>query len=199
VNDLLQINKIEENKITLENMIFNLNDEVHTIVDSLEFIAIKNNNKLFAEIDTEIPETLIGDKLRLSQIFMNLVSNALKFTVDGDVKIVAKQTKIEGSKHFINFQVIDTGIGIAEEHQKKIFEKFVQIERKEGDYQGTGLGLSIVQKLTELFDSKIELQSTEGAGTTFSFTIGFEADETKKKAIINNIEVDLSSNYKKRN
>lgn len=193
VNDLLQINKIEENKITLEKMIFNLSDEINTIVDSLEFIAIKNNNRLLAEIDTNIPESLIGDKLRLSQIFMNLVSNALKFTQDGEVKIIAKQLRIEGTKHFVKFQVKDTGIGIAVEDQDKIFEKFVQIERKEGDYQGTGLGLSIVQKLTELFDSTIELESEENIGTTFSFIIGFEADDKAKKEIIEKIEVDLSS------
>ena len=196
VNDLLQINKIEENKITLEKMIFNITDEIITIVDSLEFIAIKNNNKLITEIDPAIPEFVIGDKLRLSQIFMNLVSNALKFTKDGQVKITAKQEKILGTKHFIHFAVSDTGVGIAKEDQEKIFEKFVQIERKEGDYQGTGLGLSIVQKLTELFDSKIKLESEEGKGTTFSFAIGFEADETKRNEIINNIEVDLSSNYR---
>lgn len=194
VNDLLQINKIEENKITLEKMIFNLSDEINTIVDSLEFIAIKNNNRLVAEIDTNIPESLVGDKLRLSQIFMNLVSNALKFTQDGEVRIVANQVKVEGTKHFVKFEVKDNGIGIAEADQDKIFDKFVQIERKEGDYQGTGLGLSIVQKLTELFDSKIELYSEEKKGTTFSFTIGFEADDEVKKEIIENIEVDLSSN-----
>jgi signal transduction histidine kinase/CheY-like chemotaxis protein len=195
VNDLLQINKIEENKITLENMIFNVSDEIKTIVDSLEFIAVKNNNKLIADIDANIPEFLIGDKLRLSQVFMNLVSNALKFTKDGEVKVTAKQERIEGTKHFIYFSIQDNGVGIAKEDQEKIFEKFVQIERKEGDYQGTGLGLSIVQKLTELFGSKIHLESEEGVGTNFSFTIGFEADETKKNEIINNIVVDLSSNH----
>lgn len=195
VNDLLQINKIEENKISLENMIFNVSDEIKTIVDSLEFIAVKNNNKLIANIDINIPEFLIGDKLRLSQVFMNLVSNALKFTKDGKVIVRAKQERIEGTKHYIYFSIEDNGVGIAKEDQEKIFEKFVQIERKEGDYQGTGLGLSIVQKLTELFGSKIHLESEEGVGTTFSFTIGFEADETKKNEIINNIVVDLSSNH----
>lgn len=194
VNDLLQINKIEENKITLENMIFNVTDEIKTIVDSLEFIAVKNNNKLLCDIDPSIPEFLIGDKLRLSQVFMNLVSNALKFTKDGEVKVTAKQDRVEGTKHYIFFSVKDNGVGIAKEDQEKIFEKFVQIERKEGDYQGTGLGLSIVQKLTELFGSKIHLESQEGVGTTFSFTIGFDADESKKNEIINNIVVDLSQN-----
>ena len=194
VNDLLQINKIEENKIILENMIFNITDELVTIVDSLEFIAVKNNNKLITEIDSNIPEFLIGDKLRLSQIFMNLISNALKFTKDGTVSVFAKLERIENFKHYIHFDVIDTGVGIAKEDQKKIFEKFVQIERKEGDYQGTGLGLSIVQKLIELFGSEIHIESEVDRGTKFSFTIGFDADESKKNEIINNIDVDLSLN-----
>ncbi len=195
VNDLLQINKIEENKIILESMIFNISDEIKTIVDSLEFIAIKNNNRLVTKIDSSIPEFIIGDKLRLSQVFMNLVSNALKFTKDGEVKILANLDRIEGSKSFIKFEIIDNGVGIAKEDQDKIFEKFVQIERKEGDYQGTGLGLSIVKKLIELFGSTIELESEEGVGTTFTFIIGFESDEKQRHDIINNIEVDLSSNY----
>lgn len=195
VNNLLQINKIEENKIILENMIFNVSNEINSIVDSLEFIAVKNNNKLIADVDSNIPEFLIGDKLRLSQVLMNLVSNALKFTKDGKVIVTAKLERIEGTRHFVYFSIQDNGVGIAKEDQEKIFEKFVQIERKEGDYQGTGLGLSIVQKLTELFGSKIYLESEEGVGTTFSFTIGFETDETKKNEIINNIVVDLSSNH----
>jgi len=194
VNDLLQINKIEENKITLENMIFNVTDEILTIVDSLEFIAVKNNNKLFTNIDSNIPDFLIGDKLRLSQIFMNLVSNALKFTKEGTVTVNAKLERIENSKHYIYFEVKDTGVGIAIDDQEKIFDKFVQIERKESDYQGTGLGLSIVQKLVEFFGSKIYLESEEGKGSTFSFTICFDVDESKKNEIINNINVDISLN-----
>ena len=195
VNDLLQINKIEENKIVLENMIFNISDEIKTIIESLEFIAVKNNNKLVLKIDSSIPEFIIGDKLRLSQIFMNLVSNALKFTKNGEVKIIANLDRVEGTTSFIKFQISDTGVGIAKVDQEKIFEKFVQIERKEGDYQGTGLGLSIVQKLAELFGSSIELESEEGVGTTFTFTIGFESDESQRNEIINNIEVDLSSKH----
>ncbi len=194
VNDLLQINKIEENKITLENMIFNVTDEIITIIDSLEYIAVKNNNKLFTQIDPNIPDFLIGDKLRLSQVFMNLISNALKFTKDGSVTVSAKLDRLEASKHYIYFEIKDTGLGIAKEDQQKIFDKFVQIERKESDYQGTGLGLSIVQKLIEFFDSKINIESKEGVGSIFSFTIGFDVDESKKNEIINNINVDISMN-----
>lgn len=194
VNDILQMNKIEEKRIVLENLIFNLTDEITTIKNSVEYIADKNNDKLSVEIDTAIPEFLIGDKLRLSQIIMNLVSNALKFTKNGEVILSADLKRVENKTYFIEFKVKDTGIGIAKADQEKIFDKFVQIERKEEDYQGTGLGLSIVSRLVELFDSEIHLESEENVGTTFFFTIGFEYDEEKSKEIINNIEVDLSIN-----
>ncbi|MFN3753877.1 response regulator [Flavobacterium sp.] len=192
VNDILQINKIEERRVVLESLIFNLADEITTIQNSVEYIADKNNNKLSIEIDTAIPEFLIGDKLRLSQIIMNLLSNALKFTKNGEVILSADLKEVVDKKYFIAFKVKDTGIGIAKEHQDKIFDKFVQIERKEEDYQGTGLGLSIVSRLVELFDSEIHLESEENVGTTFFFTIGLEYDEEKSREIINNIEVDLS-------
>ncbi|MCF6133474.1 response regulator [Flavobacterium wongokense] len=195
VNDILQINKIEEKRIVLENLIFNLTDEITLIKNSVEYIADKNNDKFTIEIDTAIPEFLIGDKLRLSQIIMNLVSNALKFTKNGEVTISADLKRVENKMNYIEFKVKDTGIGIAKEHQEKIFDKFVQIERKEEDYQGTGLGLSIVARLVELFDSEIHLESEENVGTTFSFIIGFEFDEAKSIEIINNIEVDLSTSH----
>ncbi|MGL2967091.1 response regulator [Flavobacterium sp. XGLA_31] len=195
VNDILQINKIEEKRIVLESLIFNLTDEITTIKNSVEYIADKNNDKLIIEIDTAIPEFLIGDKLRLSQIIMNLVSNALKFTKNGEVSIIADLKKTEGNMYYIEFKIKDTGIGIAKEDQEKIFDKFVQIERKEEDYQGTGLGLSIVSRLIELFGSEIHLESEENVGTTFYFTIGFEYDEEKSREIINNIDVDLSSSH----
>ncbi|MDI9257062.1 response regulator [Flavobacterium sedimenticola] len=192
VNDILQINKIEEKRVVLENHIFNIADEITTIQNSVEYIADKNNNKLTIEIDTAIPEFLIGDKLRLSQIIMNLVSNALKFTKNGEVTLTADLKEVVDKTYFIEFKVKDTGVGIAKEDQDKIFDKFVQIERKEEDYQGTGLGLSIVSRLIQLFDSEIHLESEENVGTTFYFTIGFEYDAQKSQEIINNIEVDLS-------
>lgn len=193
VNDILQINKIEEKRIVLENHTFNVADELHTIKDSLQFIANRNKNLIRIEIDPDIPEFLIGDKLRLSQIFMNLVSNALKFTANGEVVVKAERTKVSQNKHFIKFSIKDNGIGIAREDQEKIFEKFVQIERKENDYQGTGLGLSIVKRLIELFDSEIHLESKQGEGTEFSFTVALEHNPEKTREIINNIDVDLTS------
>lgn len=193
VNDVLQINKIEENRITLEKMTFNLNDEIEFIINSLSFLAKKQNNKMNVVIDPNIPEFLIGDKLRLSQIVINLISNALKFTNNGTVTISADLIDVKDKTNFITFTVTDDGVGIAEENQQKIFDKFVQVGRKEVDYQGTGLGLSIVKQLLGLFNSTIHLKSELGKGTTFNFTIAFESDLKKTNAIISAINVDLTS------
>lgn len=193
VNDILQINKIEEKRIVLESLTFNIPDEINIITNSLEFIANKNENAVTIDVDENIPEFLIGDKLRFSQILMNLTSNALKFTKKGEVVISAKQVRVDGKRHFIEFKIIDNGVGIAKEDQAKVYDKFVQIGRKDDDYQGTGLGLSIVKRLIELFESEIYLESKLNEGTTFTFTIGFESDPEKTRKIINNMEVDLTS------
>lgn len=193
VNDILHINKIEENRIVLESLTFNVLDEVEMVKNSLSFIAQSNNDKITIRVDPNIPEYLIGDKLRLSQILMNLVSNALKFTKNGKIIITANLLKVESKSHYIEFEVEDNGIGIAEADQDKIFEKFVQVGRNENDYQGTGLGLAIVKRLLTLFKSDISLESKVGVGTKFKFTIAFDHDPVKTNQIINNIKVDLSS------
>lgn len=193
VNDVLQINKIEENRIVLENLTFNIADEINMIKNSLSFIAKNHSNVINVNIDPEIPEYLIGDKLRFSQILINLVSNALKFTKNGEVNINANLINVENTLHYIEFKIKDNGVGIAEEDQDKVFEKFVQIGRKEIDYQGTGLGLSIVKRLLELFNSTISLESKTDEGTTFTFTIAFDYDPFRTISLINNIQVDLTA------
>lgn len=193
VNDILQINKIEDNRIILENLTFNISDEINMIKSSLSFIAKTNDNVVQVNIDPNIPEYLIGDKLRLSQIIMNLVSNALKFTKKGKVIISVNLVRVEGKSHFLEFQIQDNGIGIHVADQEKIFDKFVQVSRKETDYQGTGLGLSIVKQLLGLFNSNISLESVIGKGTSFKFVIAFEFNPERTTEIINNIQVDMSS------
>ncbi|WP_413997963.1 response regulator [Flavobacterium sp. W1B] len=193
VNDILQINKIEENRIILESKTFNIADEIHMIKNALTFIAKNHDNVIIINIDPEIPEYLIGDKLRLSQVLMNLVGNALKFTKNGKVNINVNLFKVEGKSCFIEFNIEDNGIGIAIEDQDKIFDTFVQIDRKEIDYQGTGLGLAIVKRLLGLFNSTIHLESEKGKGTKFKFVIAFESDAVKTLEIINNIQVELNS------
>lgn len=193
VNDILQINKIEENKIVLESMSFNLADEFKMIKNSLSFIAKKNNNKVYIDVDPLIPESLIGDKLRFAQILMNLVSNGLKFTKNGQIHMTARQVEVNDKMHCIEVVIEDNGVGIASTDLEKIFDKFVQVGRKELDYQGTGLGLPIVKKLLELFGSEIIVKSELGKGTVFKFRINFEYNVVKRDEIIKNIQVDLTS------
>ncbi|MDI6050120.1 response regulator [Flavobacterium sp. XS2P24] len=193
VNDILQINKIEDNRIVLENLTFNISDEINMVKSSLSFIAKTNDNVVHVNVDPNIPEYLIGDKLRLSQIIMNLVSNALKFTKKGEVSINVNLVRVEGKSHFLEFKIQDNGIGIHATDQEKIFDKFVQVSRKDTDYQGTGLGLSIVKQMLGLFDSDISLESAIGKGTSFKFIIAFEFNPERTTEIINNIQVDMSS------
>ncbi len=187
VNDILQIYKISEKKIVLENTPFKLKDELVSIIDSLQFLASKNNNQINLEIDPKIPIYIIGDKVRLSQIFMNLISNSLKFTEKGQVNIKVDVTNRETDFCELFFEVSDNGIGISKDDHEKVFEKFVQIERREDDYQGTGLGLPIVKKLIQLFGGEICLESEENKGTKISFALKFEYQDIENP--INSINV----------
>jgi len=189
VNDILQMNKIEEKRIILENAPFNIQEEITTIANSVQYIAKNNHNELNVNIDEKIPRLIVGDKLRLSQIMMNLMSNALKFTKNGAVNVDITHIKSIKNFHYIEFKVSDNGVGIAFDDQAKIFDMFVQVSRKDDDYQGTGLGLAIVKKLVELFGSTIHLESQLNVGTSFTFTVGFEAKEMTDEEHINNINV----------
>ena len=197
VNDLLEINKAEENKIVLKKSPFCLEKELSIIKNSLLFMADGNGNQVSIAIDKEIPKGLLGDEIRLSQIMMNLISNALKFTENGSVKIEAKLISKQETTCQVEISVSDTGIGIKEEDQQKIFETFVQIERKHGDYQGTGLGLPIVKRLVTLFGGVVQVESVENKGTKFSFTIELEyLDKLPVVTIIKSEENSMEKNLR---
>lgn len=172
INDILHINKIDANKLEPLNMEFNLNKVIHEVINSLNQSAKANNTNLILEYDSEIPGHLLSDPLKLSQIFMNLIGNSIKFTKGGEVKVIAKLLNKVEDDVTIYFEVSDNGIGISKEKQKSIFEGFeqgsIQINR---EYGGTGLGLTIVKSLLGLFKSKIELESTLGEGSSFFFEI----------------------------
>src|SRR5690606_29545646 len=139
------------------------------------------NNQLTLEYDESIPEEIIGDSLKLSQILINLISNSIKFTENGQIWVRIKATEHEAQKIVIQFEVEDTGDGISKKKQNVIFESFsqgsLQIKRK---YGGTGLGLSIVKNLLELMGSKINLESKLGEGSRFWFALPYNYIETKE-------------------
>ena len=174
INDVLQISKLESNTLEEIKAPFDLKDLVQSIVLSLQYALVQNKNKLHVEISENIPNTIVGDRVRLSQILMNLVGNAIKFTTNGDIYISAKEESISEDEVIIHFSIKDNGIGIAKEKQKAIFEEFQQVVSDDYKIQGTGLGLTIVKKLLEASNSSIKLKSERGEGSTFSFILKFQ-------------------------
>ncbi len=174
INDVLQMNKMESNLVHLENSSFDIKELFYGIVKSFKTTRNFNKNTIELEVDEGIPGNLIGDSMRLSQVMMNLVGNAVKFTENGKVWIKAKLKSCNGEVCTIQFEVGDTGRGIPKDKQQEIFEEFSQLQSNNLNYQGTGLGLPIVKKLLQLFQSEIHLESEEGKGSVFSFEIEFK-------------------------
>ncbi len=187
INDVLQMNKMESNLLEFENIAFNLNELMKSIVKSFEFTRLQNNNTIHLELDESKPFHLIGDKVRLSQILMNLVGNAMKFTERGDIWITAKVVEAQNNRSKVYFEIKDNGSGISKNNQEIIFEEFSQLKSANYNYQGTGLGLPIVKKLLNLFGSEIHLESEEGVGSNFNFSIEFENAEASKESESNEI------------
>ena len=173
INDVLQMNKMESNLVNLENSTFNVNELFQGIVKTFETTRNNKNVKIELDVDPAIPY-LVGDSMRLSQIMMNLVGNAVKFTEKGKVWIKAENLSCNAGRCKVRFEVGDTGIGIPQNKQEEIFEEFSQLKIQNLNYQGTGLGLPIVKKLLMLFDSDISVSSVEGQGSVFTFEIEFE-------------------------
>ncbi|MEC3965943.1 response regulator [Muricauda sp. SYSU M84420] len=184
INDILQINKIDAEKLEPLNIEFKLHKVLDDVVDSLQQNAHEKKTKLILDYDPTIPKKLLGDPIKLSQIFMNLVGNALKFTKNGKVEVLAKMLKKDEDQVKLYFEVRDNGIGISEEQQKNIFESFqqgsIQINR---EYGGTGLGLTIVKSLLGLFGSTIHLESELGHGSSFYFEMDLDYESKEGEEI----------------
>ena len=191
VNDVLQLSKFESRIIKLEENEFNIFEEVDAIFNSSNMIYNKNSNKINFYLDPNIPKFLIGDSSRLAQILINLLDNSLKFTRSGEVTLLINLIKNENDYSHIKFEVKDTGIGIAPENQKIIFENFVQLKNKRMSYQGSGIGLSIVHYLIEMFESNIEIQSDLGKGCSFTFAIKFKNKCNEETKLISNNPTQL--------
>jgi signal transduction histidine kinase/DNA-binding response OmpR family regulator len=174
INDILDFSKIEAGKLDLENIEFDLRDTVGEGLSALGFRAGEKGLELACDIDTHLPELLIGDPGRVRQIVMNLVSNAIKFTESGEVVVRVTEDSREEYRINLHFTVSDTGIGIPLARQKAIFDAFTQADgsttRK---YNGTGLGLTISRQLVSMMNGKIWVESSPGEGSRFHFTAGF--------------------------
>jgi signal transduction histidine kinase/CheY-like chemotaxis protein len=172
INDILDFSKIESGKMDLEDQPFDLRECIEDCIDLLAHKAGEKNLELLYMIDPDVPSAIQGDTTRLRQILVNLMSNAVKFTYEGEVLVSVRSTPLEGGTLELEFSVSDTGIGIPEERQGSLFEVFSQVDSSTTRrFGGTGLGLAISKRLAGMMGGRIWVYSTDGEGSTFYFTI----------------------------
>ena len=178
INDILDFSKIEAGKMDIETIPFKLSQVLENI-ESLILPKIKDKQLHWSiEKMDDIPDIMNGDPLRLNQILINLCNNAVKFTHQGDIKLSVHSTKREENSLMLEFSVQDSGIGMTEEQAENIFSSFIQADTSiTRQYGGTGLGLAICKQLTELMGGKIWLETKEGQGSTFYFTVVFQTSD----------------------
>jgi PAS domain S-box-containing protein len=194
INDVLDFTKIETGNIELEEENVNLRETIQSITGSLQYKAKEKNIYLTAQIDPATPDIVMADSTRLGQILLNLVNNAVKFTNKGGVNIELEVIDQTRKNVRVRFSVTDTGIGVASDKLNTIFESFKQADTSTTrKYGGTGLGLAISKRLIELHDSRINVDSEPGKGSTFWFTITFNKTNNKKNNN-NNVETGLNIN-----
>lgn len=195
INDVLDFTKIETGNVELEKANVNLRDMVHRVVNSMQYRAVEKNIYINDTVDEALPEFVIADSSRLVQVLLNLINNAVKFTEKGGVTIDLKVLEESNNTVRIRFAVTDTGIGIANDKLGTIFESFKQAEadttRK---YGGTGLGLAISKRLVELYNSRINVDSVLGQGSTFWFIITFNKAQNHTNLTIDKMEIGLRLN-----
>jgi CheY-like chemotaxis protein/anti-sigma regulatory factor (Ser/Thr protein kinase) len=185
LNDILDLSKIEAGKLDFENIAFDLNQIIKDIAVLHSLKAEQQGVTILQRIDDSLPPALMGDPTRMRQIIVNLVSNALKFTDQGEVTIGVDAIRLSGNSVDLKISVSDTGIGISQDAQKTLFNAFTQADgsttRK---YGGTGLGLAIVSQLVEMMDGELGVESVEEKGSTFWFTATFQcADEVASTSV----------------
>lgn len=174
INDVLDYNKIEADKLKIESIEFSLIDMLRNISEIFKFKAKNKGIELRIEIGEHTPDRLLGDPTRLTQIFNNLLSNAIKFTNEGHVTLKVYMAGVKDEKAMIHFDVIDTGVGIPSDKIETIFNEFEQASNSTTrEFGGTGLGLSITQKLLKLMGSEINVSENGEKGSKFSFEIPF--------------------------
>ena len=189
LNDILDYSKIEADKLDLLQSNFDMNNLFKGLYSTFAKMALSKGLTLTYNIDTNIPSPLIGDRVRLNQVFTNLIGNAIKFTEKGEVKFSAGLVGKTDRNATIKFTVSDTGIGIPKNMHVDIFNEFTQVHEGKHRAAGTGLGLAISQRLVKLMGGEIALESDEGKGASFFFTLTFslgkvQPNEEPQKVVI---------------
>jgi two-component system, sensor histidine kinase and response regulator len=176
INDILDFSKIEAGKIDIETIGFDLRDCVETILKTLALRADEKGLELLCDIGDDVPTIVRGDSVRLGQMLVNLVGNAIKFTGEGQVAVKVEVESTHSQNTVLHFVVADTGIGIPKDKQKAIFESFTQADSSTTrEFGGTGLGLTITSRLAAMMGGRIWLESEPGKGSEFHFTVSVGA------------------------
>ncbi|HTB31316.1 MAG TPA: ATP-binding protein, partial [Bacteroidia bacterium] len=191
INDILDLAKVDAGKMTFEHVPFKMALSISAMLHLFETKILEKNLELVKEYDSKIPEVLVGDPVRLHQIILNLVSNAVKFTSKGKITVSVHLVKEDEEKVTIEFAVTDTGIGIPENKISKIFENFQQASSGTSRlYGGTGLGLAIVKQLVEPQGGRINVTSKLNEGSTFSFILSFLKTKEQAESETQMVELD---------
>ena len=186
INDILDLAKVDSGKMSFESIPFKISDSITSMLHLFDTKIKEKNIELVIDYDKKIPEQVIGDPIRLHQIVLNLVSNAVKFTPTGKITVTVKLLSQDEKQATVQFKVKDTGIGIPEDHLDSIFENFHQAaQHTTRMYGGTGLGLAIVKKLVEAQDGNISVESKIDKGSTFTFILSYQktSDPVKSEGI----------------
>jgi PAS domain S-box-containing protein len=174
INDILDLSKLENGKLTLEKRPFNIEASARQAIQMQMAPAKAKNLKLMLSYDSDIPNNIIGDEIRLNQILINLISNAIKFTQQGKVEVIITETEKTKTHVTIQFRIKDSGIGIHASKLEMIFDRFTQAEDYTTRvYGGTGLGLNIVKSLVDLHEGSLAVTSEPGKGSEFVFEIKY--------------------------
>ncbi|MCA1787601.1 MAG: hypothetical protein LC657_16635, partial [Desulfobacteraceae bacterium] len=191
INDILDFSKIEAGKLEFQEIPFDIRDVVEEVSDIFLEMITRKHLELVVDIDPQVPDHVIADPARLRQVLINLISNALKFTRQGEIIIRVEPVQRETGVMELGFRVTDTGIGIASEHFDYLFESFTQINNMEThEYGGTGLGLAICRQIVEMMNGTMGVDSYPGQGSTFYFKVpvrfkeNFQADVVSGRALV---------------
>ncbi|MBR08654.1 MAG: hypothetical protein CMP48_13375 [Rickettsiales bacterium] len=174
INNVLDLSQIENDKLILQESAFPMKRELNNLAEVMGYNFQEKKEKInfIVSLDNALPEYVVGDVVRLKQVLLNLLNNAIKFTEKGQIWFSATISKTKGVSTYVRFEVKDTGIGITDVDRLMLFEKFYRVENFE--QEGTGLGLTIANNIIKLMGGKLEVQSEEGKGSTFSFEVPFE-------------------------
>ncbi len=193
INDILDFSKIESGRLDLEHTEFNLRECVEGALDLLAPVAAGKKLDLLYEIGDEVPALVRGDSSRLRQILVNLLGNAVKFTTEGEVVLTVRSGSMREGRLELQFAVSDTGIGIPQEAMGRLFQSFTQVDASTTRrFGGTGLGLAISRRLAELMGGEMRVESVEGAGSTFHFSIRVDVPPSRPRPYLGTTRADLN-------